>query len=196
MSAQASVEATFDDPLILEGYGFSFFGTKGYTFSPVFARDHVIVQFQGHFVDEIPDDKFTVVLKKVRGEDSVPLFQTLTFHIAMVHPPVLAHHAMALYDMGGQAFDFVSEKAADSTTQLYALVSFASLMLLFIASKVYSYCRGTKTDSQTIEAFAYDENVISGSSSKESSKIDQEPETEASYHDLAGARNAPASAVF
>ena len=45
MSAQASVEARFDDPLILEGYGFSFFGQKGYTFSPVFARDHIIVQF-------------------------------------------------------------------------------------------------------------------------------------------------------
>ena len=74
MSAQASVEARFDDPLILEGYGFSFFGQKGYTFSPVFARDHIIVQFQGHFVNEIPDDKFTVVLKKVKGEDAVPLF--------------------------------------------------------------------------------------------------------------------------
>ena len=92
MSAQASVEARFDDPLILEGYGFSFFGNKGYTFSPVFARDHIIVQFQGHFVDEIPDDKFTVVLKKVKGEDSVPLFQTLTFHIATVLPPTLGHH--------------------------------------------------------------------------------------------------------
>lgn len=45
MSAQASVEARFDDPLILEGYGFSFFGQKGYTFSPIFARDHIIVQF-------------------------------------------------------------------------------------------------------------------------------------------------------
>lgn len=74
MSAQASVEARFDDPIVLEGYGFSFFGNKGYTFSPVFARDHVVVQFQGHFVEEIPDDKFTVVLKKVRGEDAVPLF--------------------------------------------------------------------------------------------------------------------------
>lgn len=45
MSAQASVEARFDDPIIQEGYGFSFFGNKGYTFSPVFARDHIIVQF-------------------------------------------------------------------------------------------------------------------------------------------------------
>ena len=105
MSAQASVEARFDDPLILEGYGFSFFGAKGYTFSPVFARDHIIVQFQGHFVDELPDDKFTVVLKKVRGEDAVPLFQTLTFHIDIVHPGLVAggqgtlHHSMlALYE--------------------------------------------------------------------------------------------------
>ena len=54
MSAQASVEAVFDDPLILHGYGFCFFGTKGYTFSPVFARDRIVVQFSGHFVDELP----------------------------------------------------------------------------------------------------------------------------------------------
>ena len=102
MSAQASVEARFDDPLILEGYGFSFFGNKGYTFSPVFARDHIIVQFQGHFVEEIPDDKFTVVMKKVRGEDAVPLFQTLTFHIDIVHPEQASGqgHMMALYEMG------------------------------------------------------------------------------------------------
>ena len=95
MSAQASVEARFDDPLVLEGYGFSFFGAKGYTFSPIFARDHVVVKFQGHFVDEIPDDKFTVVLKKVKGEDSVPLFQTLTFHINATHQ---SHH-LSLYEM-------------------------------------------------------------------------------------------------
>ena len=107
MSAQASVEARFDDPLILEGYGFSFFGNKGYTFSPVFARDHVIVQFQGHFVDEIPDDKFTVVLKKVRGEDAVPLFQTLTFHIAIVRPPVLHHHLQSLYELSDKVYDYV-----------------------------------------------------------------------------------------
>ena len=85
MSAQASVEARFDDPIILEGYGFSFFGTKGYTFSPIWGRNHMVVQFQGHFVEEIPDDRFTVVLKKVKGEDAVPLFQTLTFHINIVH---------------------------------------------------------------------------------------------------------------
>ena len=104
MSAQASVEARFDDPTVLEGYGFSFFGAKGYTFSPVFGRDHMKVQFQGHFVDEIPDDKFTVVLKKVRGEDAVPLFQTLTFHIDIVHPGLMdfgqGHHFVALYEMG------------------------------------------------------------------------------------------------
>ena len=74
MSAQASVEAVFDDPIIEHGYGFSFFGTKGYTFSPVFARDRIIVRFGGHFVHEFPEDKFTIVLKKVKGEDAVPLF--------------------------------------------------------------------------------------------------------------------------
>ena len=74
MSAQASVEAVFDDPIIEHGYGFSFFGTKGYTFSPVFARDRIVVRFGGHFVHEFPEDKFTIVLKKVKGEDAVPLF--------------------------------------------------------------------------------------------------------------------------
>ena len=74
VSAQASVEATFEEPRIMEGYGFSFFGTKGYTFSPVFARDHVVVEFRGRFTSEIPEEKFTVVLKKIKGEEAVPLF--------------------------------------------------------------------------------------------------------------------------
>ena len=62
------------------------------------------MQFKGHFVDEIPDDKFTVVLKKVRGEDAVPLFQTLTFHIDIVHTVLLGagqgHSFIALYEIG------------------------------------------------------------------------------------------------
>ena len=115
MSAQASVEARFDDPHILEGYGFSFFGQKGYTFSPVFARDHIVVRFEGHFVKEIPDDKFTVVLKKVRGEDAVPLFQTLTFHINVIGPSHLHKHALALYDMGEQLYDYSSEVASQAS---------------------------------------------------------------------------------
>ena len=62
------------------------------------------MQFQGHFVDEIPNDKFTVVLKKVRGEDAVPLFQTLTFHIDIVHPTHYGdgqgHNFVALFEIG------------------------------------------------------------------------------------------------
>jgi len=84
VSAQASEEATFHEPKVTQGYGFSFFGSKGYTFSPVFQRDHMVVEFAGKFVEKIPDEKFTVVLKKVKGEDSVPLFKTLTFNIEFV----------------------------------------------------------------------------------------------------------------
>merc|ERR1712222_26176 len=79
VSAQASEEATFQEPKVIKGYGFSLFGSKGYTFSPVFQRDHMVVEFSGKFSEKIPDDKFTVVLKKVKGESSVPLFSTLTF---------------------------------------------------------------------------------------------------------------------
>ena len=84
MSAQASEEATFDEPNIVQGYGFSFFGAKGYTFSPIFARDHIVVEFRGRFVSDIPLDKFTVVLKRIKGEEAVPLFQTLTFRMAQI----------------------------------------------------------------------------------------------------------------
>ena len=45
MSVQTSVEANFDEPVVQKGYGFSFFGNKGYTFSPVFARDKMVVVF-------------------------------------------------------------------------------------------------------------------------------------------------------
>ena len=74
MSAQASEEARFDEPNIIQGYGFSFFGVKGYTFSPIFARDHIVVEFRGRFISELPLDKFTVVLKRIKGEEAVPLF--------------------------------------------------------------------------------------------------------------------------
>lgn len=84
VSAQASVEANFEEPKIMKGYGFSFFGPKGYTFSPVFARDSAVVEFRGSFVSEIPEEKFTVVLKKIKGEEAVPLFQTLTFRMSQI----------------------------------------------------------------------------------------------------------------
>ena len=90
ISAQASVEASFNEPQILEGYGFTFFGPKGFTFSPVFSREHILIEFSGRFVHEVPDDKFTVVLKKVKGEESVPLFKTLTFRVN--HIDHLASH--------------------------------------------------------------------------------------------------------
>jgi len=35
----------------------------------------------GRFLEELPGDKFTIVLKKVTGHEAVPLFQTLTFHV-------------------------------------------------------------------------------------------------------------------
>ena len=44
----------------------------------------MVVEFGGKFVEKIPDEKFTVVLKKVKGEASVPLFKTLTFDIEFV----------------------------------------------------------------------------------------------------------------
>lgn len=164
MSAQASVEARFDDPLIREGYGFSFFGQKGYTFSPVFARDHIIVQFQGHFVNEIPDDKFTVVLKKVRGEDAVPLFQTLTFHINAVHPSVLHHHAMQLYEKSSELYDYVSEQSKTATYTTYSLMAVAALAIITLFVKLYQWCCGNKKnrlqEAQSIEAFAYEEAVV------------------------------------
>ena len=136
MSAQASVEARFDDPTILEGYGFSFFGQKGYTFSPVFARDHIIVQFQGHFVEEIPDDKFTVVLKKVRGEDAVPLFQTLTFHINVIHPHALHHHTLMLYEKGGELYDYLAEKTSGYGKTAISAASLACLLCLVFLYKL------------------------------------------------------------
>lgn len=71
----------------------------------MFARDKIVVRFEGQFVDEIPEDQFTVVLKKVRGEDAVPLFQTLTFHVNLVGYSHVKHHMVALYEIGEQIYD-------------------------------------------------------------------------------------------
>lgn len=190
------MEARFDDPIILEGYGFSFFGNKGYTFSPVFARDHIIVQFQGHFVSEIPDDKFTVVLKKVRGEDSVPLFQTLTFHIDIVHPHEASgqghfagsEHLMALYEMSGQFYDTVATGFTESTTALYAVASIICATLLLIVGKVcWSRRQATKAELASIEAFAYDEKATVVTNAEEDAENNVSSSNQA-YHNLAGAR--------
>lgn len=44
----------------------------------------MVVEFSGKFSEKVPEDKFTVVLKKVKGESSVPLFSTLTFDVEFV----------------------------------------------------------------------------------------------------------------
>ena len=44
----------------------------------------MLIEFSGKFVHELPEDKFTVVLKKVKGEESVPLFKTLTFRVNQI----------------------------------------------------------------------------------------------------------------
>lgn len=111
MSAQASVEASFDDPLIQDGYGFSYFGPKGYTFSPIFARDQITVKFMGRFLEELPGEKFTIVLKKVTGHEAVPLFQTLTFYVEQAHldedfnvvPEIMQHSSMLGGGISGEA---------------------------------------------------------------------------------------------
>lgn len=44
----------------------------------------MVVEFRGQFTYEIPPEKFTIVLKKIKGEDAVPLFQTLTFRMSHI----------------------------------------------------------------------------------------------------------------
>ena len=80
-------------------------------------------------MEEIPDDRFTVVLKKVRGEDAVPLFQTLTFHINIVHP----YHAIALYEM---IQDYVPSEM-NQDTAMYIIVSVVSVALVAMLAKCY-----------------------------------------------------------
>ena len=170
--------------MILEGYGFSFFGNKGYTFSPIFARDNIVVQFQGHFVEEIPDDKFTVVLKKVKGEDAVPLFQTLTFHIDIVHPTQEGHvgHMLALYEMGEQMFDSVAESAY----AIYAVSSLVCITLLYaIAKFIMNRREAAKSELASIEAFSYDEKA---SNIVQNSEEDTENSSKQSYHNLSAGR--------
>ena len=184
MSAQASVEARFDDPIILEGYGFSFFGTKGYTFSPIWGRNHMVVQFQGHFVEEIPDDRFTVVLKKVRGEDAVPLFQTLTFHINIVHP----YHHIALYEMFDKTYqDYISRFELDQNTAMYILASVVCLAFVAVLARCYRNRQLAKQNSNSIEAFSYNE-ALPPTEESEADKVDVEAERNSRYQNLAGNR--------
>lgn len=132
----------------MHGYGFSFFGAKGYTFSPVFARDSITIQFSGHFVSEIPADKFTVVLKKVKGEEAVPLFQTLTFRIIAKQTPVLGSH-LALFEMSDIS-DFLTEGTWKNnvTTLWYILFSLLSATILCLSLKA---CRSQKADKDVNE---------------------------------------------
>ena len=193
MSAQASVEAVFDDPVIEQGYGFSFFGTKGYTFSPVFARDHIVVRFAGHFVNEFPEDKFTIVLKKVKGEDAVPLFQTLTFRTMAKQPATHGSH-LALFEMSDLS-EFLSEGTWYNVVMLWCLIiaGFASLVLWLVIRK----CRRIDSlkERDQLEAFSYDNGNNDKEDSVGSSVAPQDSDQQMStthYAVLAGNNKTPA----
>jgi len=95
-------------------------------------------------VHELPDDKFTVVLKKVRGEDAVPLFQTLTFHINAVHPSPLHAHMLSLYEKGSELYDYVSEQTTSGSYTVYALITVAVLAFVATLVKIYKWCCRSK----------------------------------------------------
>ena len=121
------------------------------------------------------------MLKKVKGEDAVPLFQTLTFHIDIVHPPVLSHHLQVLYEKSNELYDFVSEQSANYSYTTYAIASVAFVALLALLLKAWNWCRGNdkRTNHQSIEAFTYEETPVQQDQDMERSK-------QQDYHNLAG----------
>ena len=93
----------------------------------------MIVEFTGKFVHEIPHDKFTVVLKKVKGEESVPLFQTLTFSLKHVDGFHDEHHP---YSNGITNDPCTGEAMENDITEE------SSLLSLFDMSRVSDYLAG------------------------------------------------------
>ena len=176
--------------MIEHGYGFSFFGTKGYTFSPVFARDHIIVRFSGHFVNEVPEDKFTIVLKKVKGEDAVPLFQTLTFRTIPKQEPVMGSH-LALFEMSDIS-EYLTEGTWKNVAMLwYLLISaVSSLIVCLFIRGCRKNVKGKECD--TLQAFSYDNGLNDGEKNIDKViDVVDEPST-ASYSTLSGNNKTPA----
>ena len=100
----------------------------------------MVVMFQGHFVAEIPSEKFTVVLKKVKGEDSVPLFHTLTFEIEKTIAPEMKHFTQ-LFEMAENIYDYASKAVVNTTLVIYGIVSLIGLIVAYLASKAFLNCR-------------------------------------------------------
>ena len=103
----------------------------------------MIVMFQGHFVAEIPSEKFTVVLKKVKGEDCVPLFQTLTFEIVKAGAAEMKHFTQ-FFEMGEQIYDYASRTVVNTTLVMYGVLSLIGLVLAYLATKAFLNCRKEK----------------------------------------------------
>ena len=99
----------------------------------------------GRFLEELPGDKFTIVLKKVTGHEAVPLFQTLTFHVEQAHLDgdfnIVQMHSSMLTAEGlvslfetQSVVDFLEERQLDTLTAAwYALFSVVMTTVLFVA---------------------------------------------------------------
>ena len=94
----------------------------------------MVVEFSGKFVHEIPQENFTVVLKKAKGEGEVPLFQTLTFgieHVHEFHDEPVHHHGTGIENetkdpCAGELLENGSEVAGEpwSLTSLFEMDDF------------------------------------------------------------------------
>ena len=87
----------------------------------------------------------------------------------MVHPSIIQHHALALYEKSSELYDFfrsydyVSEQTASVPYVTYALITVAVLSMIAFFAKLYQWCCSSskqKTATQSIEAFAYEETNV------------------------------------
>ena len=113
----------------------------------------------------------------------------------MVHPPILQHHAMALYEMGETAVDFIGEttgakglfkgewayrfgenaydymmEATESAA--YAIYAFISLVFMGLAYMATRYVQAAKGKAPGIEAFAYEEDPLAEKKGADVERVD------------------------
>lgn len=85
--------------------------------------------------------------------------------------------------MGQQMYDYVSETATNSSMAVYGAISVLCIGVLMIVAKLCMRFRKDKTETQSIEAFAYDEATPRNVDEEEAEKHEEES---ARYHNLAG----------
>lgn len=76
---------------------------------------------------------------------------------------MIQHHALMLYEKSNALYEYAVEQTATATYISYTLLAVALVSLTALLVKLYQWCcydNSSVKDTQSIEAFAYEETIV------------------------------------